>query len=100
MAITFDPVKRRSTLLKRNLDFEDARKVFDGDTIVTFEDIRFDYPETRWITAGRLEGRLVMIVWTPRGADRHIISMRHCHAKEERKLLRRFAVSGKEKHLD
>ncbi|MDB5652402.1 MAG: hypothetical protein JWQ94_15 [Tardiphaga sp.] len=31
-----------------------------------------------------------MIVWTPRGADHHVISMRHCHAKEERKLLERF----------
>lgn len=94
MAITFDPAKRAIALSDRNLDFEDAQKVFDGDTIVTFEDVRFDYPETRWITAGRLEDRMVMIVWTPRGADRHVISMRHCHAKEERKLRERFGLRG------
>lgn len=100
MAITFDPAKRLQALLERKLDFEDAQNVFDGDTIATFEDVRFDYPETRWITAGKLNGRMVMIVWTPRGADRHVISMRHCHAKEERKLVRRFGIPGKKKNLE
>lgn len=95
MAITFDPAKRSRVLRDRSLDFADAGKVFEGDPIATFEDDRFEYQETRWITAGRLDGRMVMIVWTPRGMDRHIISMRHCHAKEERKLVERFGISGK-----
>jgi uncharacterized DUF497 family protein len=94
MAITFDPVKRALALQERQLDFADAEKVFVSDDIATFEDDRFDYRETRYITAGRLGGRMVMIVWTPRGADRHVISMRHCHAKEERKLVRRFGLRG------
>jgi hypothetical protein len=38
---------------------------------------------------------MTVIVRTPRGADRHVISMRHCHGKEERKLLKRFDTSGK-----
>jgi len=33
---------------------------------------------------------MVMIVWTQRGADRHIISMRYCHGKEERKIIAAF----------
>lgn len=94
MAITFDPVKRASTLRDRQLDFADAEKVFSSDDIATFEDDRFDYRETRYITAGWLDGRLVLIVWTSRGADRHIISMRHCHAKEKRKLVKRFGIGG------
>ena len=94
MAITFDPAKRAVTLLERSLDFADASKVFESSQIATFEDERFDYVETRCITAGRLDGRMVMIAWTPRGADRHVISMRHCHAKEERKLLKRFESLG------
>ncbi|WP_422388733.1 BrnT family toxin [Afipia carboxidovorans] len=39
----------------------------------------------RSATAGFLRGRLVVVVWTPREEARHIISMRHCHAKEEKK---------------
>jgi hypothetical protein len=37
---------------------------------------------------------MVVIVWTQRGASRHIISMRYCHGKEEerwRKILRQTA---------
>jgi hypothetical protein len=42
-----------------------------------------DYGEKRFISAGLLQGRLVVLVWTPRGAARRIISMRHAHAEEE-----------------
>lgn len=83
MAITYDPAKRAQTLDRRGLDFARAGEVFDGLT-ATAPDERFDYGETRFITAGHLDGRLVVMVWTQRGDDRHIISMRHCHAKEER----------------
>lgn len=79
---------------ERHLDFADAAKVFESLDTVTFEDARFAYGETRFITAGRLDGRMTVIVWTPRGEDRHVISMRHCHGKEERKLLKRFDTSS------
>jgi uncharacterized DUF497 family protein len=46
--------------------FEDAEIVFEGDTL-TVEDTRFDYGESRYQTIGFLEGRMVMVVWTPRG---------------------------------
>lgn len=83
--ITFDPAKRERTLRERGIDFADAKLVFAAKT-VTFDDDRFEYGELREITAGRLNGRMVLIVWTARGAARHIISMRFCHAKEERKI--------------
>ena len=91
MKMTFDPAKREWTLAHRGLDFAvDAERVFSGDT-VTMVDHRFDYGEVRRISAGFLQGRMVVIVWTERGASRHIISMRYCHDKEEkrwRKILR------------
>src|ERR1700674_5235937 len=34
-------------------------------------------------TAGHLNGRCVVLVWTPRGEARRIISMRYAHADEE-----------------
>lgn len=83
MKITFDPSKRDLTLKHRGLDFARAGEVFAGRTITVLDE-RFDYGEARFITAGHLDDRMVVIVWTQRGSARHIISMRHCHAKEEK----------------
>jgi uncharacterized protein len=58
--------------------------VFSGKT-ATIQDIRFAYGEDRFITAGFLRGRCVVMVWTPRGLSRHIISMRYTHAAEEKR---------------
>jgi uncharacterized DUF497 family protein len=80
--ITFDPKKRAETLKHRGLDFVDAAKVFAGRT-ATRRDDRKDYCEPRYISAGYLRGRFVVLVWTPRGDARHVISMRHGHDKEE-----------------
>jgi len=81
MPITFDPAKRSATLAQRGLDFADAEVVFDGLTY-TLPDERRDYAEERWQTYGLLAGRLMMVVWTGRGADRHVISMRKCNDRE------------------
>ncbi|WP_316228092.1 BrnT family toxin [Bradyrhizobium sp. SZCCHNPS10061] len=91
MKITFDPAKRDATLTHRGLDFADAARVFEGDH-ATWLDDRFDYGEVRQITAGWLGDRMVVFVWTQRGNARHVISMRHCHDKEERKIRRRFGL--------
>jgi len=89
LRITFDPAKRDLTLKHRGLDFARADEVFAGLTATVVDD-RFDYGETRFITAGQLDGRLIVMVWTQRGGARHIISMRHCHAKEEEIWRRRM----------
>ncbi|WP_236841697.1 BrnT family toxin [Bosea sp. PAMC 26642] len=49
----------------------------------TPEDVRTDYGEARFITAGLLQGRMVVIVWTPRGDKRRIISMRKANDREQ-----------------
>lgn len=83
MDITYDPEKRDWTLAERGLDFEDAAHVFAGTTI-DFVDDRNNYGEERWITFGRLQGRLIALVWTPRGEARHIISMRKANDRERK----------------
>lgn len=84
MKISYDPQKRASTLLLRGLDFDDAGQVFAGETI-DFIDDRQDYGEVRWLSFGRLGRRLVVIVWTPRGEARQIISMRKANGREQEK---------------
>lgn len=87
MAITFDPAKRDKTLQERGLDFADAEAVIENLTLQWVDD-RYDYGEERIAAIGLLNDRMVVVVWTERGDDRHIISMRHAHDKE----LRRFKI--------
>ena len=84
MEITFNTAKRDETLRERGLDFTDAATVFAGKH-ATLPDERRDYGEPRFITAGFLGDRLVVLVWTPRDAGRRVISMRHAHEHEERR---------------
>jgi uncharacterized DUF497 family protein len=90
LKVTFDPAKRLLTLRERGIDFAiDAEKIFASDA-ATFVDDRSDYGEVRWLTIWWMNGRTVVMVWTDRPPNRHIISMRYCHAKEAEKLRRRF----------
>ena len=86
MRITYDSVKRERALVERGLDFDRAPDVFSGLTLEA-EDTRHDYGERRILCVGHLDGRMVMIAYTTRGAARHIISMRKCNARE----IRRYA---------
>lgn len=79
---TWDEAKRQATLRERGLDFADAEEVFKGTTLTLPDECR-DYGEPRYITAGWLRGRFVMIAWTLRDGGRRIISMRFGHADEE-----------------
>lgn len=82
MEIAFDPAKRARTLAERGLDFADAATVFAGRTL-DYPDERFTYGENRMITVGRFRGRMVIVVWTPRGGVRHVISMRKANDREK-----------------
>jgi uncharacterized protein len=89
MKITFDPVKRASTLRDRSLDFADAEEVFAGKAL-NIPDDRRDYGETRIITVGSLRGRMVIVVWTPRGNGRHVFSMRKANDREKARFGKRL----------
>jgi uncharacterized DUF497 family protein len=85
MRVTYDPDKRERTFRERGLDFEDAALVFEGATLEV-EDTRRDYGEARIICYGYLEGRLVVVGYTPRGAARHVFSMRKANAREQARI--------------
>lgn len=85
MQIEYDMEKAAKTLNERGIDFARADDVFAGNTLDQIDD-RHDYGEERIITAGRLDGRVVLIVWTPRGAARRIISMRKANEREIARL--------------
>ena len=89
MSIEFDPAKRKTTLDIRGLDMARADEVFAGATL-TVEDDRKDYGEDRFITIGFLDGRMVVLVWTPRNDTPRIISMRRANEREQALYASRF----------
>ena len=64
-------------------------RVFAGSTL-TVEDDRQNYGEGRFITIGFLDGRMVILVWTPRSGTRRIISMRKANEREQALYTPRF----------
>jgi uncharacterized DUF497 family protein len=82
MEIEFDFDKRDKTLKERGLDFSRAVEVFAG-VHFTGQDTRSEYAEDRFITVGTMNARLVVLVWTPRGEIRRIISMRKANEREK-----------------
>ena len=91
MRVSYDPAKRDKTLDERGLDFKDAVTVFEGLT-VEIEDTRKDYGERRLLCFGLLDGRLVVVGYTPRGSVRHVFSMRKANDREQTRLAPYFGL--------
>jgi uncharacterized DUF497 family protein len=89
--MAYDRVKRERTFRDRGLDFEDAAIVFAGTT-VEIEDMRNNCGAPRIICYGLLMGRMVAIGYAPRGAVRHIFSMRKANEREKTRLAPCFAI--------
>jgi uncharacterized DUF497 family protein len=86
--IEYDPDKRERTLSERGLDFARAHEVFAGRHL-TAPDTRV-YSEPRFITVGHLDARMVVMVWTPRGQAKRVISMRKANEREKERFENRL----------
>jgi uncharacterized DUF497 family protein len=80
--LCWDEAKRQKTLAERGLDFADAQQIFDGFNIVQTDDRR-DYGEVRFLIIGSVQSELIVVVWTPRGDVKRVISMRKANVREE-----------------
>lgn len=84
MSPEFDPEKRARTLRTRGLDFAEADRLWNaGQITLTVE----TYPGTdavRYHTMGKIADGVIVVIWTPRGDERRVISMRKANAKERR----------------
>ena len=89
MKIEYTKAKRDVTLAERGLDMARAAEIFEGATL-TVRDDRKDDGETRQITIGFLDERMVVMVWTPRGTTRRIISLRKANEREQGTYAHRF----------
>jgi uncharacterized protein len=85
MRFGWDPPKSDRNARERGLPFAIAMALFDGATI-EFDDRRRDYGEQRIIAYGAVAGRVMVCVYTWRGAlddpVRWIISLRKANKGE------------------
>ncbi len=85
MTFDWDERKRRANLRQHGLDFKDAEKIFENETLLIIDD-RFDYGETRYVSFGMLDNIVVAVVYT--GSDEliRIISLRRATRNEEKEF--------------
>jgi uncharacterized DUF497 family protein len=77
----WDERKRAANLRKHGVDFA-IMEHFEFDTAVIRIDDRRDYGEVRHRAFGMIDGRLHVLVFTARGAQTRVISLRRANDKE------------------
>jgi uncharacterized DUF497 family protein len=82
MLFEWDESKNNACFEKRGFDFEFAAQVlFDPNRLVA-HDNRRSYGEDRYQVTGIIDGRLYVVVFTPRRASQRIITARKANQRE------------------
>ncbi len=83
MELEWDEAKRRINLEKHGLDFADLDE-FDWSEPVTYQDVRKNYGEARFMALATFRGRVHSVTFTVRWPAVRVISFRRAHRKEVR----------------
>jgi uncharacterized protein len=90
MGITFDPKKEASNIRKHGVSLTESDGVLSDPIALTIEDTSA-VGERRFVTIGaNVFGRLRVVVYTHRGDDERIISVRKPEPKEARAYEKRI----------
>jgi hypothetical protein len=79
----WDEQKRLSNIAKHDVDFREAIVFFENPHVA--EQSRFAGNEQRWLAVGMIDNRYVTTVFTRRGDNMRIISMRRSRNGEKRR---------------
>lgn len=90
MKFEWDEQKRLINLQRHGFDFVGIEDVFAGDKSTILDD-RFDYGETRFVTFGFLQGRVVAVVHTDTDETIRIISVRRATKNEQLEFYKKIA---------
>lgn len=85
MRLDFDPDKDTANLEKHGVSLAFGGEVLGAPGRLDLVDVRFDYAEERYITYGRVAGRVWVCVYTLRGDVHRIISVRKANERETRR---------------
>ncbi|MEK6747452.1 MAG: BrnT family toxin [Rickettsiales bacterium] len=78
----WDINKNEANKLKHGISFSAAIGIFDG--FILEKDVLHLSGEMRIVSIGKIEGRIVTLIYTWRGVNRRIISARKPHTNEVR----------------
>jgi len=81
MKIEFDPEKNAKNIKERHINFEIVND-FELNTAKIWLDNRKDYGEERYIALGYIKKRLYSLVFTVRGTNLRVISLRKANKRE------------------
>jgi uncharacterized DUF497 family protein len=79
----WDERKRASNLRKHGVDFAIVER-FEFDAAAIVADDRKDFGEPRYRAFGAIEGRLHVLIFTARGAQTRVISLRRANDRERK----------------
>jgi uncharacterized protein len=80
----FDPKKDTGNLAKHGVSLAEGDGVLHDPLAITIEDSSA-LDEQRWVSIGANSlGALMVVVWTERGEEIRLISVRHASAKERK----------------
>ena len=82
MAFDWDKKKRKTNIKKHGIDFFELKEVFEKP-MLTRIDNREDYGESRWISLGNLDGKIVVLVYTEEENNVRLISARRATKNEK-----------------
>lgn len=91
--ITWTEAKRLANLRDHKVDFAGLADFFDGD-LLTVEDTRNAYGESRFLSLGAVNDTVLLVVWTPRGVCddvAHVISARKAEKHEAQAWYQRYS---------
>ena len=80
MPFAYDPDKSAANAAKHGINFEAAQALWDDPWRLEAPARTEDEP--RFLLIGRIEGRHWAAIWTPRGEDVRIISVRRARKEE------------------
>ncbi|MEB3191307.1 MAG: BrnT family toxin [Snowella sp.] len=91
MDFNWDNNKNQSNITKHSISFEEAIAIFDDPNILTFEDVRFNYGETRFVSIGQItlvtqeKEVIIVVIHTQRNRAIRLISARKANERERKR---------------
>jgi uncharacterized DUF497 family protein len=82
--LEFDPVKDAVNREKHDIGLAAAAVILEAPHVRQRSAVRTQGGEERWLAMGRIEGRVMVCVYTARAGAYRIISLRAARAKEKK----------------
>ncbi len=82
MLFEWDDAKSEACWRDRGFDFAYAANAFFDPARLVHQDTRHSYGEDRYQLMGMVEGRLFVVIYTPRAQSYRIISARKANSRE------------------